>query len=1043
MTKQSLPEPFSISRLWENPELTAINRLPMRATHYPFPSLSAAKSLNREKSPWFLLLNDKWSFKILNRPEDINQSHINPKTDIAKWDKVEVPGNWTMQGYGYPHYTNVQMPFPHEPPHVPEENPTGIYSREFSVPASWKNRRVIIHFGGAESVLCVYVNGKFVGMGKDSRLPSEFDITNFVNCGQKNRLTAIVIKWSDATFIEDQDQWWMGGLHREVYLYTTGKVYIKDIAAISTLTNNYKDGHLKLDINIGFPGTPEPDWQIDIQLFDNTGKKIIKKDLSQKVITADYSDINRSHVVFDTIIPRIKQWSAECPDLYTLAVSLRNPAGKIIETTAIQTGFRTIEIRDRMLLINGKRVLIHGVNRHDHHDTKGKALDRETMMLDAIRMKQFNFNAVRCSHYPNDPYWLDICDKIGLYVIDEANIETHAFANNLCRNPEYTNAFLDRMKRMVLRDKNHPSVIFWSLGNESGYGDNHTAIAGWTRNYDPSRPLHYEGALWSENPADPVNEYMYNRGYTVTDIVCPMYPSVEAMKEWALDKNRPDKKRPWIFCEYSHAMGNSNGGLSDYYQAFESIPGLQGGFIWEWIDHGIKQQLPDGREYWAYGGDFGDNPNDANFVCDGMVWPDRTPHSAMYEFKKLAQPIEIKWQKNKNFFLQIKNKNHFRTYNSLTANWRLLIDGKTVDKGTISLPAIKPQTNKAIRWKAPTSQYTGHEASLFIEIKNSKKEMWAPKGHIIAWQQLTLPASFVTAPAPKQTPPPPALNIVNEKKFTILEAGKTKIYAGKSGIEQITHNGKELFASPPEFSIWRAPIDNDGLKLWTGQENKPLGRWRKLGLDKIKTRTENFSVRKTKNGTVCTWQFSSTGRNKWNDFKWNYTLSVPEKNSIRIRSVFNINDEIKDIPRIGLLFSLVPGFEQLQWLGLGPHENYPDRKAGSWRALHSSTVTEQYIPYIMPQEHGLKCDVSYLTLGSGKNKLKISSPKSFMFNASHFHPQDLTNAFHTTDLVPRKETILCIDAAHRGLGTGSCGPDTDKKYQILKNKYILDITIEL
>ncbi len=661
------------AKTWMTPEIIQANRLPSRATAYPYPNQRLALANDRDASPWFLPLNGDWDFHLAQKPEDVPADFIQPGFEPAgrdAWMKLPVPGNWTLHGtFDKPHYTNVQMPFPDEPPHVPEKNPTGCYRTVLDLPETWRDRRIVLHFGGAESVLYVYVNGASVGMSKDSRLPSEFDITSFVTVGQKNIVSAVVVKYSDASFIEDQDQWWMGGLHREVYAYSTAPVYLSDLFAVGNLENNYRDGRLKLTAKIGFPGQPEENWQVEAQLYDSKGKAAFRKPLRAAVVVARGS-WPRIQAEFNQAFKKPLLWSADAPHLYRLVVTLKDPNGKFVESTSTRIGFRSIEVRDRMLLINGKRVLIKGVNRHDHHDTKGKALDRETMRLDALTMKRFNVNAVRTSHYPNDPHWLDLCDEIGLYVIDEANLESHAYYHQVCRDPRYASAFLERAVRMVERDKNHPCVMLWSLGNESGYGPNHDAMAGWIRGYDSSRPLHYEPGVWLHGTRKQPTKEAYNSGYRVTDVVCPMYPTIETIIKWATDKKHPDRKRPLIMCEYSHAMGNSNGSLADYWDAFEKYPGLQGGFIWEWIDHGIKQ-TKDGKEYWAYGGDFGDQPNDLNFVCDGLVWPDRTPHPGLYEFKHLAQPVKALGFNNDAF--ELKNKQDFATLAWVRSEWELKV----------------------------------------------------------------------------------------------------------------------------------------------------------------------------------------------------------------------------------------------------------------------------------------------------------------------------------------------------------------------------------
>jgi len=1013
----------------------------MRATLYPFPDVASARSLERERSPWYLPLSGEWSFKIVDRPELVKSGDVAARTNRSRWDRVAVPGNWTMQGYGIPHYTNVQMPFPEEPPQVPHKNPTGIYAREFFLPAEWSGRRVVIHFGGAESVLYVYVNGQPVGLGKDCRLSSEFDITPFVRCGAENVVAAVVVKWSDATFIEDQDQWWMGGLHREVFLYSTAEVYIADLFATAGLTADYRDGRLQVDVCAGFTDQPQEGWSAELRLFDPRGKTVFKKPPTAPVVVAKFTARTRLLAHFELDVPKPCLWSAELPSLYTLVAILRDPEGRAVECTSLRIGFRSVEVRDRQLLINGRRTLIHGVNRHDHHDTQGKAVDRETMRLDALTMKRFNINAVRCSHYPNDPYWLDLCDELGLYVIDEANLEAHAYYGQLAHEPRWASAFLERAVRMVERDKNHASVILWSLGNETGLGANQEGMAGWVRSRDPSRPLHYEPGIWVQalSDADQPGRAVYDGGYHVTDIVCPMYPHPDTLLKWANDPDHPDQTRPMILCEYSHAMGNSNGGLADYYKLFETVPGLQGGFIWEWIDQGIRRTTPDGRDYWVYGGDFGDVPNDANFVCDGLVWPDRSPHPGLFELKKLAQPVGVRLRPGA---LEITNKNDFRPLGWLTGEWELLVDGRSAGKGAFSVPDVAAHQTGRIAFPKLPKTLIGREASLLVRFRALRNQPWCLKGHLVAWENLPLPASLVTPP--KKVASHPAhveIEALSGNRFAVRSGDLSlRLDPDAGGLAGLRSPQGDILISAPQLNVWRAPTDNDGIKLWTGQDHKPLGRYREQGLDKIATQLVSSSFANEKSaGPVWTYRFRSSGRDRWDDFTWSYRVSLTADGSVRLSASFATGAGISDLPRIGLLFQIAPGFEGLSWLGLGPQENYPDRTASVWRALHRGSVTGQYVPYIMPQEHGLKCQTDWIELGSGDAKFRVASAHPLAFSASHFHPSDLTAATHTVDLRPRPETWLSLDAAHRGLGTASCGPDTFEKYRIHSRKFHIDL----
>jgi beta-galactosidase len=1008
----------------------------MRSTLYPFPAAPAAKTLTREKTPWFQLLNGQWQFKAAPRPEEVTLDDVAADTDRSAWNRVEVPGNWTLQGYGNPHYTNVQMPFPDEPPFVPEENLTGIYSREFTVPKDWAGRRVVIHFGGAESVLYVYVNGQPVGLSKDSRLPSEFDITPFVTVGAANLVTAVVVKWSDASFIEDQDQWWMGGLHREVYLYSTAPVHIADVFAVGSLENNYRDGRLKITVSAGFPRQPEKGWKAEVQLFDPQGKAIFKKPLQAPVKVERPGDSGRLKAEFDTQVKKPALWSAEQPSLYTLVVTLKNSQGKAVEFTSTRVGFRSIEVRDRMLIVNGKRVLIKGVNRHDHHDTKGKALDRETLRLDALTMKRFNVNAVRTSHYPNDPHWLDLCDELGLYVIDETNLESHAFYHSLCRDQRYAGAFLERCLRMVVRDKNHSSIILWSLGNESGYGPNHDAMAGWLRSYDPSRPLHYEGAVGNNADGTPFGKYALNGSPRATDIVCPMYASLDRIIQWATDQSHPDQTRPLIMCEYSHAMGNSNGGLAEYFDAFDKYPGLQGGFIWEWVDHGLKRQTADGKDYWAYGGDYGDTPNDLNFVCDGLVWPDRTPHPGLFEFKHLAQPVKALGFNVKTGVLELKNRQDFTTLAGMRGEWELKVNGYTLAKGTLPVLKTAPQQTGKLKLKLPALP-PGQEAFLNFRFTTATATPWCKQGHELAWDQVALPFKALSKPGKTALPSSPLLLEQRNGLITVQNDTLRLVASTQTGfIDSLQINGQELLVAGPRLQVWRGTTDNDGIKGWTGQDEKSLGIWLAAGLDKLTLKPASAKAKRNRDGSV-TLAFEHVGActASANAIRHQHRYTVTPDGRISVENTFIVDKKLPVLPRLGVVLTLQPGLEQLTWFGRGPFENYCDRKRAALVDRYESSVTDQYVPYIMPQEHGNHTDVRWLALQGKNATLQVEAKGPLEFSTSHYTAHDLQAAHHTYDLQPRPEVVLNLDYRQSGLGTQSCGPGVLEQYTLKPGRY--------
>lgn len=1033
-------------RTWVAPELVSINRLPMRATFYPF-SAPETVSINRDESPFVRSLNGDWQFELAEKPETIPADFVQPDFDASSWRKIPVPSNWTLHGFfDKPHYTNVRMPFDTEPPNVPASNPTGLYRTTFAVPAEWAGRRIVLHIGGAESVLYVWLNGRPVGMGKDSRLPNEFDVTPFVSTETPNTLAAAVVKWSDASFIEDQDQWWMGGIHRDVFIYSTPQTHIADVFAVGTPDEDFEGATLSVKAKIGFAGQPEPGWQFAVWLRDAAGMEVFTTPLVKPITAVSNAAWGeRLEVTVAKPVKKAKLWSAETPHLYTVIVALRRTeTGEIVDSTAIRIGFRKIEVRDRQLLVNGQPVLINGVNRHDHNDITGKALTREDLRLDAVTMKRFNVNAVRCSHYSNDPYWLDLCDEMGFYVIDEANLEAHAYYDQFGHDRRYASAFLERGIRMVERDKNHASIILWSLGNETGHGPNHDAMAGWIRRYDPSRPLHFEPGIWSQSSGDLGKAKAYDNGYAVTDIVCPMYPEIAKIIEWATDRSHPDRKRPLIMCEYSHAMGNSNGCLGEYYDAFEKYDGLQGGFIWEWVDHGIKQIDEKGREYWAYGGDFGDTPNDLNFCCDGLVWPDRKPHPGLWEFKKLAQPVSVKLVNGTKGIFSITNKQYFETLAWLSGEWAVALNGEIIETGQLPKLKTAPQTSEKIEVPlAIPKALPGQEIFITFRFRTAKAVAWAEVGHEVAWEQIALPARTLrkTVRKPKV---PLELRQVGDTSGIVL--GDLEVMADPSGVTALLLNDENVLAVAPHPQIWRAATDNDGIKGWSGQESKPLGKWLAMGIHEAVTETRKVRASRSKDGSVRL-QIQQIAKPSKSDgaVLLNQEWLFSSDGSVLISNTFDVDETLLDLPRIGVTFQLTRDFERLEWFGRGPHENYPDRLRSTWIDRFVSTVSDEYVPYILPQEHGLKTGVRWFTLGSEKGpKVKISAvDEPLIFSASHFTPADLFLANHTCDLTPRPEVIVSIDAAHRGLGTRSCGPDTLEKYQLKPGKHSVQFQVEI
>ncbi len=989
---------------WLDPELTSRGRLPMHAVPHP----------DR------LSLDGEWRFQLLHHPTD--------EAVAGDWRAISVPGCWTMQDtWDKPHYTNVQMPWPLRPPEVPEENPTGIYERAFSVPEAWAGKRVVLHVGAAESVLIVALNGAEVGAGKDSHLAQEFDLTDRLRAGE-NTLRLTVVKWSDANYIEDQDQWWHGGITRPVYLYSTGPVWLADVQIDAGLEADDATGTLEVEAQLGWrPGDRAPGWRVEARLEGLEGVlhadvaaeppppggpgdwvipgpprrgRLDLDSLAAANALTDPDDIATwklaepvvrpprvGVVLLATRVPGVTPWSAEVPALRTLDVALVAPDGTVAERVERRIGFRRVEVTAKELLVNGRAVLIRGVNRHDFNPHTGRVVSAEDLRADVVLMKQFNVNAVRTSHYPNDPTLLDLCDELGLYVIDEADIESHAFYDDVCADPRYRSQFVDRVARMAVRDRHHPSVILWSLGNESGYGPNHDAAAGWLRRFDPSRPLHYEGAM----------KYDWASPQTASDITCPMYPPIAAITAHA---QSPDQRHPLIMCEFSHAMGNSNGTLGEYWDAIEATHGLQGGFIWEWRDHGLDLPLPDGRIRHAYGGDFGDVPNDGTFVCDGITFPDRTPKPGFWEHRHLASPVRVVSGRAEALDgrVTLENRGDFRDLSWLQATWEIAHDGTVRARGDLPLPAVAPGGRAAAVLPGFVLPAGEGERVLTVRFALAEATPWAPAGFELGWSQV------VMEPAASASP---------------------EATTGDVDLDAVGNLVHPAFSAPAALALWRAPTDNDRI-------GGMAGRWAEWGLRDL-TRT----LVGIEQGDVET-----VVRSVW---RTGADIAVPHvvrygrtaRGALRVTESVDIPAALPDLPRVGTLLALAAGHERYAWYGTGPHETYPDRCRGGQVGRWASTVGAQLVPYVRPQESGGHAGVRWLECGG----VRIELDRPRQVSALHVTAQDLDAATHDDEVVPRAETFITIDAVHRGVGTASCGPDTLAPYLVPVGKHTWTWTI--
>ncbi|MFE3169194.1 glycoside hydrolase family 2 TIM barrel-domain containing protein [Streptomyces sp. NPDC059224] len=959
-----MTDPLVAVRPWEAPEVTSWGRLPMNAV---------------DRRPGALSLDGEWRFQLLPAPD---------APVGAAWSTVHVPGAWTLQETDdLPQYTNVRMPFPEFPPHSPAANPTGVHERELDVPAEWAGRRIVLQVGAAGSVLLVHVDGRPVGISKDSHLAAEFDLTGVVRPGERSLLRLTVVKWSDASHLEDQDHWWHGGITRSVLLYATDPLYLADVTVRAR-----RDGDLRVDCLVRDRGGALPDgWYVT---GDLDGTLLAQDAEFDRFNTEDdrVSDFLGEARIRATVAG-VRTWNAEQPELYGLTVRLHRADGTVADTSYQRIGFRDVEIVGRDLLVNGERIFVRGVNRHDFHPLTGRTVSYDDMRADLVVLKRFGFNAIRTAHYPNDPALYGLADELGFYVVDEADIESHDHAHEIADDPRYLNAFVDRVSRMVLRDKNHPSVIIWSLGNESDYGANHDAAAGWVRRHDPSRPVQYEGAA-KRGWADPD---------VTSDIACPMYAPLADCVAHALSG---EQTKPLIQCEYSHAMGNSNGTLADHWAAIESTPGLQGGFIWEFWDHGILQRVSDGRPVgragaglydngvaapghrWAYGGDFGEALHDGAFVADGMVFPDRTPKPAMYEHREIAAPVRIRCFRHEGIVLA--NHQHFRGFDWLTGTWELtLADGRTLT-GPAELPELCPGETAAVPlpFEVPAD---GGEAWLTLRVTTAGDQAWAPAGTEVCAPQIRLRAP---APAPAAVPVGARVEVDGE------------------GL--LRH---PLLAAAPALSLWRAPTDNDEL-------GGIAVRWRAWGLDSLVRKV--VSVRRDDDRVTVLAEYAGTT----GAVRHRQEFTAVE-GGVRVEESAELPAEFDDVARVGSVFETVAGPDVLEWFGQGPWESYPDRASGAPVGHHRLPVDELFTPYLRPQESGGRHGVRRFTLSApDATGLAVELDGPRQVSVSRYRAEDLTAVTHHDELVPRAGCVVHIDAAHRGLGTASCGSDTFPSYLV-------------
>lgn len=1006
---------------WENPYVIGIDKEAPRATFIPYADEATATVNNREDSPYFQSLNGDWNFKWVASSQLRPIDFYREKYNVEGWNKIKVPGNWETQGFGTPIYTNITYPHVKNPPLIsPTENPVGSYRRDFEIPASWSGRKVYLHFEAGTSAMYVWVNGKKVGYSQVTKSPVEFDLTPYVRKGN-NTLAVEVYRWSDGSYLEDQDFWRLSGLERSVYLYSTDQVRISDFFAKSDLDNAYKNGLLNVDVDLKNDAAEPFDGNLQIKLLDQSRKCILTD-----VRKVNVSSAGTSSVTFDKKVNAPKHWSAETPHLYTLLISLTDKAGNAVEATSCKTGFRKVEIKNGQLLLNGKYMHVHGVNLHEHQESTGHYVDKETMLQDIRMMKQFNINAVRMSHYPHSTLWYDLCDEYGLFVCDEANIETHGMGaekqgwfdklKHPAYRPDWADAHKDRVVRMVERDKNHPSVIIWSMGNECGNGPVFFDIYDWMKQRDPSRPVQFEQANESRN----------------TDIVCPMYPSINVMKEYAA-RNNP--ARPFIMCEYAHAMGNSSGNFKEYYDIIDNSPQMQGGFIWDWVDQGLKSTDENGVHYWAYGGDLGGDrfTHDENFCLNGLVNPDRTPHPGLYEVKKNYQYILFTEKDLNKGLITLTNRYLYNDLKNYRITWSLLRNGVEIKAGEVAVN-LKAGTSKDVKLNLPQlAVEPGVEYLLDLKACQKSEDPMIPVGHEVASAQIAFASNDYfggTTPSANSS----ELNFLESADRVTVSAGDVKVvFNRKNGqLTSYAHKGMSLLDKAPEPQFWRAPVDND---FGNGMPAK-CNVWRTAGINKS---LKNMTVTKHADRIAVEVLYHLS------DIDSDYRLlySVYPGGIMEVEAVWNASGrELPEMPRFGMQWRLQKRFDRFKWYGRGPWENYADRNYASHLGIYESTVAEQYVPYLRPQENGNKTDVRWLTLADeAGNGIRIDALQPLSVSALHNAPEDFDPGLtkkqqHTNDIHPRNEVFLQIDLFQRGVGgDDSWGSLPHKKYRNTEKSY--------
>ncbi len=949
-----------------------LHRLPMRTTLVPYPCEEMARRGDRALSPYFYLLNGTWDFTFYRSWREVEE--LSGEKGNGQQGKITVPGVWQLQGWDIPQYTNVRYPIPYDPPFVPDETCVGVYERAFTLPESFQGRQTVLRFDGVMSCYYAYVNDQPVGFAKCPHLCSEFDISAALQMGE-NRLKVIVLQYSDGTYMEDQDMWRLNGLFRDVSLMSFGEQRIEDVAVEGKLTDDLKDGLFTL--NVKAKGVEEVSFRLE-----KDGQALLEGKLTVQNGEANYQG------VVENVLP----WSAEFPNLYDLMVTIEGQA------EYQQVGFKKVEIKNGIFYVNGVNIKIKGVNRHDTHPTLGYYTPVNEMVKDIVIMKQHNINTVRTSHYPNDPRFLSLCDRYGLYVIDETDIECHGVVewgqrDVIAQDPAWEKQFVDRGYRMVQRDRNHPSIIMWSLGNESGYGCNHAAMKKAMRTLS-DLPIHYEQ-----------DEFGIS-----ADVCSRMYESLVGMDR--LVKQFPDQ--PFFLCEYCHAMGQGPGGLEHYWQRFYHNDRMMGGCVWEWADHGLVKEK-DGVAYWAYGGDFGEWPHDGNFCVDALVYPDRTPHTGLVEYKQVLRPVRVEMVDEEKGIFTVWNTMDFADLSHFHGSFTLMDGDKTLQQGPIHLNT-KPGKKETL--VLPLKDYPkGAVVNFAFSLKQDT--LWAKKGHVVARDQAELQLGREKQ---KLLLPRRPVTLTQVPFGWQVQVGDSVATFDREGMSGLQHQGTRVMTKGLQVNLWRAPTDND---IGFGGI---VRKWERLGLDRLLCRNEKLEAKETPEGAeiIISGVYGQKITPKLLRVEQKYTITGDGAISLDI-SYIPLQEIDAYLPRLGVRMGINGTFDRLIWQGRGIHESYPDKKNGAMLGRYECRVDDTHEPYVRPQENGAHEDTSFAVLAGERGQALMVKGDRFSFSAHHYTPDMLTQAQHTVELQRNDDITLLLDGRMGALGSNSCGPEPEKE----------------